>query len=350
MLTLFAFALSFYACNTTEVEKPEGKYSKGFFIINEGPFQNGVGTISFFDYETKEVEDNIFEKVNERPLGSVVQSMEIYNEKGYVVVNNAEKVEVVNPHTFESEGVIKDLMFPRYFLGISENKGYITEWGESFAEGVVKVINLTDRNVEKTITVGLNPEKMVKKDNKVYVINSGSATISVINTDTDNVIATIEVEGSPNSLQIDADSHLWVLCGGNKVYDQDWVFVEEESEPGALLKVDISSNEVVLNLKFESKAASPNKLLINPAGDKLYYQYLGATYSLNTSDESLNNTAFIQKSFYGNGIFGGKNWIIGADAGDFSAKGKIYIYNLNEGSEVGAYTVGIIPNGIATHP
>ena len=50
-------------------------YRTGVFIMNQGNFGTGSGTISFFDRSNLTVQQDIFMAVNNRPLGNVVQSM-----------------------------------------------------------------------------------------------------------------------------------------------------------------------------------------------------------------------------------------------------------------------------------
>lgn len=93
MRTLFfsIFSILLLAC-TKENATPEpdnGKYESGVMVINEGPFGSGTGTLDFYNRVTNTYETNIFEKVNNRPLGNIVQSYSKNANMGFVVVNNA---------------------------------------------------------------------------------------------------------------------------------------------------------------------------------------------------------------------------------------------------------------------
>src|SRR5690606_12069054 len=122
---LFAglFLLTFTACKK---EKPEpvqpdpelpesGPYQEGVFTVNEGPFSTGSGTVTFYDPVEKKVVQEIFQKTNNRPVGNLLQSLTFHGGKGYLVVNNGAKVEVVDAATFESTGTIGGFTSPRYF-------------------------------------------------------------------------------------------------------------------------------------------------------------------------------------------------------------------------------------------
>ena len=50
----------------------------GLFITNEGNFQYGNATLSYYDPETKTVENEVFYRANAMKLGDVAQSMSLY--------------------------------------------------------------------------------------------------------------------------------------------------------------------------------------------------------------------------------------------------------------------------------
>ena len=343
---LLCTAVIFNACNKDEDDdvEPKGAYESGVFITNEGPFQTGTGTVSFFNRDSKTVTNEIFQAVNSRPLGNVVQSMEVYNNKGYIVVNNAEKVEVVTASDFKSVGVINGLKQPRCFLGINNNKGYISQWGTGGVEGSIKVVDLNSNSITKTINTGKGAGQMVKAGNFVYVVNSGGfandSTVSVINTDSDSVTTTILVSNKPNSIQVDKNGKIWVLCSGK--WNSDWTELETT---GMLVIINASNNTVEETMSFSSIYSQPKNLTINSSKDMLFYTYLGKVFSHDITSYSLNSTPVVNRNFYGLGIDPVNNYIYGADAGDFASNGWVIRYNSSSGAVVDSFQVGIIPGG-----
>ncbi len=96
------------------------------------------------------------------------------------------------------------------------------------ASGTVSVVDLYNKKVIKEIAVGLLPSNMTLSPDRdfLYVANANSDNISVINTDNDEVIKTIDTKpmaefpyGSiPNALTIDsAGKNLYVANGGNNL-------------------------------------------------------------------------------------------------------------------------------------
>lgn len=316
-------------------------YSSGVFITNEGPFGSGTGTISFYDRSNGSVTNDIFQTKNGYPLGNVVQSMEIFSGKGYIVVNNAGKIEVVDGASFASNGVITGLTYPRYFLGINSGKGYISEWGTGGVSGAVKVVDLATKTISATINTGKGAEGMVKEGDYVYVACSGGfgndSVVTVINAITNAFVTNINVGANPKSIKVDANGKIWVLSTGQ--WDPTYSFL---IKTGKLVRIDALSNTVDLSLSFSSTVSQPSNMVINSGRTILYYSYLGKVYSHAITASTLNSTSTIDRNFYSLGIDPSNDYIYGSDAGDFSSNGKVIRHN-STGAVVDSFQVGVIP-------
>ena len=102
-------------------------YSGGLFITNEGNFQYGNATLSFYNPETKQIENEIFYRANAMKLGDVAQSMIIRNGIGWVVVNNSHVIFAIDINTFKEVDRITNLTSPRYIHFLSDEKAYVTQ-------------------------------------------------------------------------------------------------------------------------------------------------------------------------------------------------------------------------------
>jgi hypothetical protein len=322
-----------------------GLYSSGIFITNEGPFGAGTGTVSFLDRTKKTVSEDIFQVVNNRPLGNVVQSMEVIGDKAYIVVNNSNKIEVVNAATFTSSGSIKNLEFPRYIISGGNGKAYISQWSST---GSVAVLQLSNSQIIKTIPLASGPEHMLMKDNKLYVVCTGGFgsenILSVINTQTDQVVQTLVIGDSPNSLVLDANNKIWVLCGGKKVYEPapSYALDTVASTAGSLYRISANTGAIETYFSFTSKSKLPSNLCINKSGDQLFFNGGDGVYTMLVKDSKLPNKSIVSKVFYTLGLDPLSGYLYGSDPIDYQGKGKIYKY-APDGTELDHFSAGVIP-------
>ena len=346
LMSGLALALAFTACkkdtpnpnnNTTS-----GAYSGGVFVTCEGLYGTGSGTVSFYNRTSGAVSNDIYMSANSSVLGNVVQSMSIYNSKGYVVVNNAGKVEVVNQDDFKAAGTITGLNMPRYFLGISTSKGYISEWGSTGTNGAIRVVNLSNNTISKTINIGSGTEKMLAVNNFVFVTNAGGfsndSIVKVIDTNMDTLEASIQVGPNPTGIVSDVNGKIWVLCGGQ--WNGSYTAL---AQTGKLVRINPVTYTVEQTFIFSSTSSMPSSLTINTAKNKLYYSYLGAVYEMNITASNLSSTALINRSFYSLGIDPSNDYIYAGDAGNYSSNGKVIRFNSSTGAKVDSFAVGIIP-------
>src|SRR5687767_12691559 len=105
-LTIAVLSFLISSCDDDD-NKPKGEFEHGVFVVNEGNFQHADGSISYINPSSGEVSYDLFGAVNSgRALGDVVQSMTIDNDQAYIVVNNSNKIEVVNANTFKASYTI----------------------------------------------------------------------------------------------------------------------------------------------------------------------------------------------------------------------------------------------------
>lgn len=334
-LALVAGTFLFTSCDKDEDQAVTNReFANGVFVTNEGQFQKSNGDVSFFGKESKTVEATLFSTINNRPAGDVVQSMNFHDAKGYIIVNNSAKIEIVNGRTFKSEGVINGLKLPRYMVA-ANNKAYVSSWVKADyvnpTPGEIAVVDLNTKTVTKTITVGWLPERMLITNNKLFVTNSNENTVSVINLSTETVESTITVGDSPNSLALDASGKLWVLGAGNY----------NNNTPSKLQRINPATNAVENTVTFPFGSAED--LTLSPDRNTMYFNFGGQVYKMGITETSLPASPFIDRYFYGLGIDPETNNIYGADAGTFDSNGKVIRYNAT-GQVIDSFNVGVAPN------
>lgn len=102
---LLVAGLALAGCKKDDDTPPSGVVTGGktVFVVNEGNYLQGNAAITRFNKDTRAVDRDLFKAANNNaPLGDVAQSMTIKDTKGYIVVNNSNKVVVVNVATLSS--------------------------------------------------------------------------------------------------------------------------------------------------------------------------------------------------------------------------------------------------------
>jgi hypothetical protein len=341
-LSLLSVILLFTSCEKDSNDHPAGAWSNSVFIINEGPYPTGSGTISAFNRETLEVTDDLFGTANGRPLGNVVQSLTVHGDKAYIVVNNANKIEVVNLEDFKSVASIENLVLPRYFVAPDDLKGYVSCW-----DSTVKVVNLADYSIINSIKVGTGPDELITVGNYLFVINTGGfgtdSTLSVINMNSGNLLESLVVGHRPVGMQVDENGNVWVLCAG-----KGWNgFPALGDTPGRLVCISPSNLSILKEFTFPDSENHPDNLIINKEGNTLFYNYPRGIHAFSISATALNEhpAILVNETIYGMGFDKDVSMIYVTYPLDYLQNGWIYRFREQDGAEVDSFPVGIIPNG-----
>lgn len=339
LLTPFLMASS---CEDDDLVISAGEYEDAVFVLNQGTFGSGSGTVDAYLPTGDSVVSSAFERVNSRPVGNIVQSMAIVDGRGYIMVNNAAKAEVVNANTLTSLATITDLSQPRYMLPVTSDKGYISQWGDGFT-GAIKVIDLNTNTVTATLDTRSGAERMVNADGNVFVTHTGGfgrdSVVTVWDAATDTLINTIVVGDSPNGIIRAGADNFWVLCGGFFDFTDPTL-----STPSSLVRMDLDGN-ILADIELPAQGAG--NLAVSPDGTRLYFTLGGNVHAhLTEGSTPFDATPLITRSFYGLGVDPATGNIYGADAGDFTSAGRVYIYT-DTGVPVSDFEAGIIPGNFA---
>jgi hypothetical protein len=345
-LIVSTILFSLLSCKKEESPNPEPvnptQPNNAIYVINEGSFGSQSGTISLIDRSTGKITSDIFGQVNQRPLGDVVQSMHIYGDKGYVVVNNSNKIEVVNLSDFKSVATITGLQSPRYMVVINDTLAMATQW--SFP-GSVAVISLKSYQVIKNIQTGEGPEQIIKSGNRIFVCNSGGFggdnKITVLDFN-GNILSQLNTGDSPASMAVDSNNKLWVLCAGKKTYSSQPPYNLDTANctPGKLQSFVLNNLQKESDFTFDDKTQIPSSLTINKSGNTLFYIYKNGVHPMATGSQSLPSIPLIGKAFYGINIDPVNDDIWCADPGNFQSAGNAYRYD-NTGKLTGTFKTGI---------
>ncbi|AFL86322.1 hypothetical protein Belba_3842 [Belliella baltica DSM 15883] len=338
---LLALSLFIYSCDGSGEERPLGEYEKGLLIINEGNFSSRDGDISHYNFNTGEVQQNIFEKVNNRPFAGLVQDLVEYEDYFYLVANTG-KVEIVNKNTFESIGSVEgeELNIPRSAI-ITDNKIYIADWGPydaSFAspESYIAIVNgITGGAVTKKSRTSSRPESFYKINNDLLIACSAARKIDVMRVGVDTVNRSIDVEGTPVRF-LEHDNKLLLLSRNSST-----VFFHEINK----------SNYSISNTTEINISRPTSKLTLGENGEAYVITSTGwPDYNDAVAKISITSGQVIDASLYeGNGFYGigfdnfDKNIYVSENNG-FQGSGTAIVIN-QSGNEVKTIPTGVGPSG-----
>lgn len=306
---------------------------RGLFITNEGNFMYGNASLSYYNTETREVENDIFARANGMLLGDVAQSMTLNGGLGWVVVNNSGVVFAIDPRTCREAGRITGFTSPRYIHFVDDRKAYVTQLWDSR----ILIVDPTTFSVTGSIETGMDAktastEQMVQYGKHLFVnCWSNQNSILVVDTDTDTVVDRIEIGAQPSSIALDCNGKLWAITEGNA------------DEPPALWRIDAATRAVEQVFAFGASNA-PRGLQLNGSRDRLYYIDRDV-WQMPVTATSLPAEPLIPHGntlYYSLTVNPVDSEIYVADAIDYVQPGRIYRYS-PEGDLLDSFTVRIIP-------
>lgn len=353
---VLASSLALWSCDPDD-NNDASPAGSNVFIVQEGNFNRSNAEVVGFNSNVGAITNAaLFRSVNNRVLGDVAQSMTVVGNTGYIVVNNSNKVEVVNLPNLDQVATIarfakpptrRDtatrLILPRYFAA-SNNKGYVSQTvNYTGINGRVSVINLATNTVTKTIPVGVQPEQVAVVGNKLFVSNNGSNTLSVINTQTDSLEATITVGDSPASMLVDKNNAVWVMCSGRSTYGPAPTYTPIVTVPSSLVRIDPTTNAVTTTLRFAA-GQQAGGLRTNGAKDQLFFRRQGGVYRMSITDAALPSAPLFQRrgGFYSLDV-DPRTGIIYGSPENFTGTARFFRYQTT-GQVIDSFTIGTSAN------
>ena len=349
-INLFILALVaavMFSCKPDKPVNPKAlNLGSGVFVLNEGNFQFSNASLSFYDIEADTVGNNLFYKVNDAPLGDVAESMALVNGKLYVVVNNTNLIYKVDATTMVCDTTepfkLGDFYSPRELFFVTPEKAYVSD----IMGAGLWIINPKDMSHCGFVETGKTTEKMVPVGNELYVSNWSNYympgmeknTVQVVDMNNDVKVAEILVGKEPNTMAVDKNGHVWVLCEG-----ATW---EADGEQPTLWEIDPMLKTAERRCVFDGTAMV---LRANPAGDQLYLIFNNEVRRFDigtlTLSESFRIAAQEEGLFYNMAVEPQSGDIYVTDAKNYMMNGTVYRYT-NDGVLLSSFEAGVIPSAM----
>lgn len=325
---------------------------KGVYLLNEGNFNANKATLDYVDYTNGLYRKNIYNQVNPevtKGLGDVGNDIAVYGSKLYVVVNNSNKVEVLNAKTGKRITQI-DLLNCRY-ITFRQNKAYVSAYLSTIGNanapnGIIAEIDTASLQIERRVTVGRQPEEMAIINNNLYVANSGGysppnyeRTVSVVDLASFTETRRIDVAINLNQIKADRYGDLYITSRGDYLSISPKLYVVN-AQSGQIKKViDIPARTIALD--------DDQLYIISTNSGNTQQKY---TYQiLNVNTETLLSQPFVTEGTdqtitqpYGLAINPVTKEILLTDARDYVTPGTLYCFDVN-GKKKWQVTTGDVP-------
>ena len=167
----------------------------------------GDSSLSVIDTASNSVVAKV--RVGYLPIGIAVNAADT---RVYVANSGDGSVSVIDTAKIgtQSNPVVATIATGEFLYGVAVNPAgtyvYVTDWAFSSRTGIVRVIDAGSNTLFKSISVGMFPVGIgvSPSGGRVYVANSGSGTVSVIDTSTNTVPLgwTLQVGASPAGIAV----------------------------------------------------------------------------------------------------------------------------------------------------
>jgi len=330
-LILLTLSLLLITCDNPN-NSIEDENTSWVFVANEGNLGASNGSISMIDNN-----GNVYETDS---IGDVVHSLEVYEDKLIVLVNNSHLIKIYditeNGLSMPGIEVSTDNSSPRDLV-IIDNKVYFTNWNTQD----IKVFNLFNYVIEASIPIQGLPEDIEFDGQYLWVTIPHSegapnwsigSTVCKIDPSTNSLIETIEVGDGPQGIALDNEN----AYISRTSYDEGF-----NAFHGAT-KIDAIGN--LTTNEYGAGIACGGSILKHQ--NIIYRSFDGGLSPMNT-DLSLDSDnkigSYNQNQIYHVEEVNGNIWFAITDYGDLN---QVRVVN-SDGDEIAVYQVGKNPGDFA---
>lgn len=334
---LFALVLLFNISCSTDSDNtlPVVTYENGYLISNEGNFGKPNAEVTFVSRDLTFSQNSIFSKNNNgNQLGDVLQAMAFNGDKAYLLLNNSNKIQVVNRYTFKSAGEITNQIDNPRYVAVANNNIYVTNDKYQGAK-YVSIYKNSDLSFVKKITFTDNVERIVEAGGNIFVQNASFGfgnKITYINTSNNDVQSVITLPNVNINKTISYNGNVYVIATGTT--DS---YIYQISSTGSITKTT-------------TLTGIPNATNLQIDGGRYFFSSANKVYSMVMAATTPPTTPIITAvdggqyyTLYGFSVVDGK--IFTSDVKNFTEDSEVTVYTTS-GSKIKSFTTGKGTNGV----
>lgn len=346
LFTCFLALLLLVGCSDDLLNDSIGSGDGQVLVLNEGNFFPANGSLTLYDPDSKESTLRAYLDANSEEFQGIIQSGTLAGEDLFIVKNNPDEIEILDPVTLKSNHVIslgEREITPVHVVRLNDEKGYLSSLDLGRDNGRVFILNLQEQTVEEEwIDVGNNPQQMLIVGNRLFVANSGFGNdnrVSVVDTQTDELLTHITVGAGPSRLELDSDNRVWVLSSGLEAYDESFARDPENDQPG---QVDLIDPSGPTHLATIETGGFPTAFALDPLNGAAWVVNSDQVQQIDMETLSLDEEQAIHESYNGIGFYlqGGEIYL--AENPSYDQNGRVIVYSL-EGAAVDTFATGVAP-------
>jgi hypothetical protein len=320
------------ACSTEDDYEEVAKqtYDNGYLLINEGNFGSPNADVTYFSKDVNNVQNGIYKANNgEENLGDVLQTIVFDGDKAYLLLNNSNKIQVVNRYTFKKTAQITaQLDNPRY-MAITNGMIYVSNDKYNGAK-YVSVYKVSDLSFVKKINFTDTAERVLVAGGNVWVQN---ATYDFGNKFTKINTSTNEIDGQPITLPngnivktVTSNNNMYTVTNGTANS-----YIYEINSAGSITKTTtLTGINNARNLQVE--------------GGKYYFSSANKIYSMDMTATAVPASPIITAvdggayfTLYGFTVLDGK--VFTTDVKNFTQDSEVSVYS-STGTFIKKFTSG----------
>lgn len=328
------------SCSDETIENlPTQTYAGGILVTNEGSYPNNNATVDIISQDLMYAGKDIYKTANGgAATGDVLQSLAFNGSDAFIVLNNSNKIVIVDRGTFKKKAEItQSIAQPRY-VAFSGGNIYVTN--NNFTS--VKKVNVYDSNYSfKTdIPFPNYAENIVEAGGKIIVQTDGTGydaswneittghTISIINPSTNAVQTTVTLP-DPGIIK-DLISYNGSAYAVSTTATDSYIYKINPAD-GTFTTTTLTGIPSVTKLRQDS-------------GKFYFLTSSGKIYTTSAATPSVPSAPLFTfaGSAYGFNVINGRIFISDAS---FTGNSTAYVFNGSTGAQLTTFSAGIGTNG-----